>query len=164
MTHSFIIGKSVCDGCGRPQPDMVEAHWASGNKHANRVKPLSFFKEAAMALHEQSVGATDESYTPRHIFRALGCVFDVDAASPGQHVTPWIPAKHFITCHGLSAPWDGCVWLNPPFGPRNGIVPWLERFFAHGNGIALVPDRTSAPWWQRSLRRRLGSSSSPHRK
>jgi hypothetical protein len=39
--------------------------------------------------------------------------------------------------------------MNPPFGPRNGIVPWLEKFFAHGNGIALVPDRTSAPWWQR---------------
>jgi hypothetical protein len=38
--------------------------------------------------------------------------------------------------------------MNPPFGPRNGIVPWLDRFFAHGNGIALVPDRTSAPWWQ----------------
>jgi hypothetical protein len=25
---------------------------------------------------------------------------------------------------------------------------WLEKFFAHRNGVALVPDRTSAPWWQ----------------
>ena len=24
----------------------------------------------------------------------------------------------------------------------------LEKFFAHGDGIALTPDRTSAPWWQ----------------
>ena len=46
-----------------------------------------------MALHEQSVGATDEWYTPRYIFTALGCTFDVDVASPGQDVTPWIPAK-----------------------------------------------------------------------
>lgn len=38
--------------------------------------------------------------------------------------------------------------MNPPFGGRNGLVPWLEKFFEHGNGIALVPDRTSAPWWQ----------------
>ena len=38
--------------------------------------------------------------------------------------------------------------MNPPFGGRNGLVPWLDRFFAHGNGIALTPDRTSAPWWQ----------------
>jgi hypothetical protein len=102
-----------------------------------------------MALHEQSVGATDEWYTPPHVFAALGCSFDLDAASPGQDVTPWIPAARFITCHGLSAPWTAYVWLNPPFGPRNGVVCWLERFFAHGNGIALVPDRTSAPWWQR---------------
>jgi hypothetical protein len=38
--------------------------------------------------------------------------------------------------------------MNPPFGPRYGIVPWLEKFFEHANGIALTPDRTSAPWWQ----------------
>lgn len=25
---------------------------------------------------------------------------------------------------------------------------WLGKFFMHGNGIALAPDRTSAPWWQ----------------
>ena len=102
-----------------------------------------------MALHEQSVGATDEWYTPRYVFDALGCDFDLDVASPGQGVTPWIPAKRFITCHSLSAPWcAGFVWINPPFGPRNGVVPWLEKFFRHGNGVALVPDRTSAPWWQ----------------
>jgi DNA N-6-adenine-methyltransferase (Dam) len=101
-----------------------------------------------MALHEQSVGATDEWFTPPHVFAALGCEFDLDVASPGQELTPWIPAKRFMTCHGLTAPWSGFVWMNPPFGPRNGTVPWLERFFAHGNGIALVPDRTSAPWWQ----------------
>ena len=38
--------------------------------------------------------------------------------------------------------------MNPPFGGRNGLVPWLNKFFRHGNGIALVPDRTSAPWFQ----------------
>ena len=32
-------------------------------------------------------------------------------------------------------------------------MPWLDKFFAHGNGIALVPDRTSAPWWQDAARR-----------
>ena len=54
-----------------------------------------------MALHEQSVGAT---YTPRHIFTPLGCTFDVDVASPGQGVTPWIPAKAFITSNSLQRP------------------------------------------------------------
>jgi hypothetical protein len=106
-----------------------------------------------MSLHEQCLGATDEWYTPSHVFAALGCEFDTDVASPGPRITPWIPAKRFITLEtsgdGLRCPWVGFVWMNPPFGGRNGIVPWLEKFFAHGNGIALTPDRTSAPWWQR---------------
>lgn len=101
-----------------------------------------------MALHEQSVGATDEWYTPPHVFEALGCSFDMDVASPGQHATPWIPAKEFITHNSLTQPWKGFIWMNPPFGGRNGLVPWLAQFFIHGNGIALTPDRTSAPWWQ----------------
>lgn len=101
-----------------------------------------------MALHEQCTGATDEWYTPPHVFKALQCRFDVDVASPGRDVTPWIPAEHFVTACSLGTPWEGRVWMNPPFGGRNGLVPWLEKFFNHGNGIALVPDRTSAPWWQ----------------
>ena len=86
-----------------------------------------------MALHEQSVGATSEWYTPRYIFTALGCNFDVDVASPGQDVTPWIPAKVFITSNSLQRPWVGFVWMNSPFGPRNGTVPWLEKFFSRGD-------------------------------
>lgn len=101
-----------------------------------------------MALHEQSIGATDEWYTPPHVFDALKCQFDVDVASPGREVTPWIPAKHFLTAGSLEADWHGFVWMNPPFGGRNALIPWLDKFFRHGNGIALTPDRTSAPWWQ----------------
>lgn len=101
-----------------------------------------------MALHEQCVGATDEWYTPKHVFDALGCCFDMDVASPGMVVTWWVPATVFLTKNSLEDRWQGFVWMNPPFGGRNGLVPWLEKFFGHGNGIALVPDRTSAPWWQ----------------
>jgi len=100
-----------------------------------------------MALHEQSVGATDEWYTPPRVFEAMGVRFDVDVAHPES--ATHVPAERVLTqadC-GLCAPWSGFVWMNPPFGARNGLVPWLERFFAHGNGVALVPDRTSAPWW-----------------
>lgn len=101
-----------------------------------------------MALHEQCTGATDEWYTPPHVFKALGHSFDIDVASPGRDVTPWIPAHTFIKADSLSVTWKGFVWMNPPFGGRNALVPWLEKFFLHGNGIALTPDRTSAPWWQ----------------
>jgi hypothetical protein len=102
-----------------------------------------------MALHEQSVGATDEWFTPAYVFQALACRFDMDVASPSFCSTPWIPTAAFITSGSLERQWRGFIWMNPPFGARNGLVPWLEKFSVHGNGIALVPDRTSAPWWQR---------------
>lgn len=54
---------------------------------------------------------------------------------------------------GLEKPWHGFVWMNPPFGARNSLSPWLDKFFIHGNGIALTPDRTSAPWFQSYARR-----------
>lgn len=105
-----------------------------------------------MSVHNQSVGATDEWYTPPYVFDALGCEFDVDVASPGVGYTPWIPAKAFLTVashgSGLDVKWRGFAWMNSPFGGRNGLVPWLAKFFDHGDGIALTPDRTSAPWWQ----------------
>ncbi len=101
-----------------------------------------------MALHEQSVGRTDEWYTPPYIFNAMGCGFDMDVASPGADKTPWIVAKEFITENSLCKDWKGFVWMNPPFGGRNGLMPWLDKFVQHGNGVCLVPDRTSAPWWQ----------------
>lgn len=105
-----------------------------------------------MSVWEPCLGASDEWYTPAYIFDALGETFDLDAAAPPQG-GPHVPAKSWHCQHSLQLPWYGFVWLNPPFGGRNGLVPWLDKFFAHGNGIALTPDRTSAPWWQDANRR-----------
>jgi hypothetical protein len=108
-----------------------------------------FLQAYVMALHEQSVGASSDWRTPAYVFEALGCEFDVDVASPGAEFTPWIPAKSFITHDSLRVAWRDFAWMNPPFGGRGELEPWLKKFFEHGDGIALVPDRTSAPWWQR---------------
>lgn len=101
-----------------------------------------------MAAHEQSVGATDEWYTPPYVFEAMGVRFDLDVAHPGQHVVGWVPAPRVLVADSLDQPWSGFVWMNPPFGKRNGLAAWLAKFMAHGDGVALTPDRTSAPWWQ----------------
>ena len=100
-----------------------------------------------MGEHESCIGASDEWYTPPEIFEALGLKFDLDPCSPGPG--HWVPARAVYTQadDGLSQPWHGLVWMNPPFGGRNGQVPWLRRFFAHRNGIALVAARTSAAWF-----------------
>jgi hypothetical protein len=48
----------------------------------------------------------------------------------------------------LSSPWSGFVWMNAPYGQRNGIQQWIARFIEHRDGVALVPDFTSTDWWQ----------------
>lgn len=100
----------------------------------------------------ESNGKSDEWYTPRYIFDALGEWFDLDVAAP-QDGGPHVPCGEFYESDSLNRPWFGFVWMNPPFGGRNGLVPWLDRFFQFGNGIALTPDRTSAPWWQDAARK-----------
>ena len=95
---------------------------------------------------------TQHWYTPPYIFDALECEFDLDPASPGRSVVPWIPARQHYTSGGLERPWRGFVWLNPPYG-RHILMPWLEKFVQHGNGIALVPERTSTGWWQEAASR-----------
>jgi len=102
-----------------------------------------------MSAHE-APGKTDEWYTPAYVFEAMGDTFDLDVAAPesGDHIpaTDWCKAA--LTKHTAPFAWRGFVWMNPPFGKRNGLAPWLDKFFAHGNGVALTPDRTSTDWWQ----------------
>lgn len=99
--------------------------------------------------HWEARGKSDDWFTPKWIFDALSCHFDLDVAAPVEgpkHVPcySWLWRKSLDKCN----PWHGFVWMNPPFGGRNAIEPWLAKFFQHGNGIALTPDRTSAPWFQ----------------
>lgn len=103
--------------------------------------------------HWENKGITDEWYTPRYIFDALGCFFTMDVCAPmgGEYVKT--PTEWFITHDSLEFEWRGFVWMNPPFGGRNGLIPWLNKIADHGNGIALTPDRTSAPWWQDAAKR-----------
>lgn len=101
--------------------------------------------------HWETSGASDEWYTPQAVFDALGCYFTMDVAHPDSRDVCRVPAHEVISRDSLSRDWRGLVWMNPPFGARNGIKPWLDKFIAHGNGIALTPDRTSAPWFQAAL-------------
>lgn len=97
--------------------------------------------------HWEALGKSDDWYTPEYIFAALGCRFDLDVAAPQSG--GYVPCGARLWDDSLNAEWWGFIWMNPPFGGRNGIGPWLAKFIAHGNGIALTPDRTSAPWFQR---------------
>lgn len=106
-----------------------------------------------MAEHENCIGESDDWYTPPAIFDALGLTFDLDPCSPGAG--HWVPAKKVYTIDddGLSQTWRGRVFMNPPFGGRNGHVPWLLKFLDHGDGVAIVRSYTSSGWWHDHLHR-----------
>lgn len=103
-------------------------------------------RKAGMGSHQATVGKSDVWLTPPGVIEALGLEYDLDPCTvPGG--LPWIPAAEVISlpADGLTAPWSGRVWLNPPYGRHTGS--WLRRLAAHGNGIALVFARTETEWW-----------------
>lgn len=83
----------------------------------------------------------DTTLTPLWLVERLG-VFDLDPCAFAGHAT----AKRLIVLpqDGLSAAWDGRVWLNPPYSEPDH---WLERLARHGNGIALVLSSTDTRWF-----------------
>ena len=94
---------------------------------------------------------TDDVYTPPHIFERLGLEFDLDVCAPPGGL-PWVPARRHYSVgdDGLTAPWEGLVWMNPPYSDP---APWVKRWLAHPTGVAIVPFAKS-DWftdlWQRA--------------
>lgn len=98
-------------------------------------------------MSHEAPGKSDDWHTPKYVFDALSCVFDLDAAAPIDRTFVYTPARAFISEDSLSKDWQGFVWLNPPFGNHSNKMLWLKKFFDHGNGVALTPDRTCTKWF-----------------
>jgi hypothetical protein len=97
----------------------------------------------------EEMGKSDDWRTPRYIFEAMDVDFDLDVAGI-RGTFGHVPCHYALLQDSLETEWPAnfFIYMNPPFGGRNGLKPWLNKFFAHGNGVALVPDRTSAPWFK----------------
>lgn len=116
------------------------------------VKQLTMFEAPTPEPEDNS-----EWYTPKEIIEAareaLG-VIDLDPAScaMAQRV---VRAKTFYTRadNGLSLPWHGCVWLNPPYG-RGVIESFVAKLLSclHERyvprAICLTNNCTETQWWQ----------------
>ena len=100
--------------------------------------------------HEDRNSQNVDWYTPPWVFQRLGLDFDLDPCQPPDGID-WIPAKRRYSVHddGLTQPWSGRVWLNPPYGKHTPA--WLERMHNHRNGIALVFARTDCAWFHESV-------------
>jgi len=85
----------------------------------------------------QQTLTSDDYYTPRWLFDLMQITFDLDVCAPPGGPTA-VPTNRYYTQqdNGLTSPWFGRVWMNPPFSKPQ---PWVERFADHTNGIALLP-------------------------
>ena len=93
-------------------------------------------QEALFPMPQQAT-TSDDYYTPKWIFDALGVEFDLDVACPPEGPL-FTPAKSWYTqeTNGLASPWFGRVFMNPPYSAPN---EWVSKFISHQNGIALLP-------------------------
>lgn len=99
---------------------------------------------------------TGDWYTPPEIVEAVRELFgiiDLDPCS-NSHKAPNVPALVHFTREddGLSRPWFGRVYLNPPYG--KGIGPWIEKVREeHEAGrvtaaVVLVKAATDTRWFR----------------
>ena len=85
---------------------------------------------------------SNEWYTPRWLFKASGIFFDLDVCAPIDPECRTCPASRYLTAleDGLTAPWSGLVWMNPPY---TNLSAWAQRWAQHPTGMALVPSTRS---------------------
>lgn len=98
--------------------------------------------------------ATPEWFTPPEIITAvvevLGSI-DLDPCSPSLDGP--VPAFHRFTPteDGLSQPWHGRIYMNPPYG--RGILRWVKKAVEEykagrvQSGILLLPARPDTQWF-----------------
>lgn len=96
--------------------------------------------------HNLPKGTSDEHYTPKALFEALGIKFDLDVCAPHEGTNANTNNWLCKCCRdGLSTDWHGNIWMNPPY---SNPTPWVDKFINHGQGIALLPI-TRGRWWDR---------------
>lgn len=99
-----------------------------------------------MGSHQTPIGKSQAHLTPRWILDPMGPRKTDPCANA---VRPWDCAEinYTVADDGLSLPWLGKVWLNPPFH-RYQITAWLRRMAQHNLGMVLTHVRTDTGWYR----------------
>lgn len=90
-----------------------------------------------------TMSKNDDLRTPAWVTDPLG-YFDLDpCAGPGTEIAEvnWSILRGE---NGLERDWFGRVWCNPPFSQK---LRWAHKMSDHGDGVLLLPERGSAPWF-----------------
>ena len=97
---------------------------------------------------KNAIVSSDEWYTPQSLIDCLG-EFDTDPCAAPADVRPFDIARICYTKDddGLSKPWEGIVWLNPPYSSKL-LRQFCEKMARDGSGIALLFNRVDNLLWQ----------------
>jgi phage N-6-adenine-methyltransferase len=114
-------------------------------------RQADYRKRAKRSVHFSS--ATSEWATPGDLFAKLNkeFLFTLDVAATPDNAK----CERCYTAEqdGLSQPWTGRVWCNPPYGAA--IAQWLEKGWESVQSgtcevcVFLLPARTDTAWWHR---------------
>lgn len=93
-------------------------------------------------IQKNKVISSDEWYTPKEFIEKLG-PFDIDPCAPMNPPYDIAPISYNKEQDGLAHDWnpDDIVWLNPPYSSKL-LYAFVEKLAEHGNGIALLINRT----------------------
>ena len=91
------------------------------------------------------------AFTPKEFFDELSGIFNftLDACALPENAK----CKDYYTPedNGLSKPWRGGVWCNPPYGRE--ISSWVKKAYEESQKeynsfvLMLLPARTDTRWW-----------------
>lgn len=87
--------------------------------------------------------------TPQRLFDDLNREFHftLDVCATAQNAK--CPRYYSPAQNGLSQPWSGVVWCNPPYGRKIG--QWVRKAFAASSEgstvVMLLPARTDTKWF-----------------
>ena len=94
-----------------------------------------------------------EWYTPKYLLDIVRGVFPIDLdPCSNEHKTVGAVTSYTKEDNGLSLPWDGNIFMNPPYGREIG--KWVDKFLYEWdsghvkNAILLVPVKTDTKWWR----------------
>ena len=85
------------------------------------------------------------------LYPLVGGVFDLDPCSPGASSPVRSRIRLTAADDGLSLPWIGSTFVNPPYG--RGLLAWVRKAREEAEAgrarpvIGLVPARPDTRWW-----------------
>ncbi len=93
--------------------------------------------------------------TPKGFFDLVSAEFAFDLDAAASHNNAKCNRYYTEEEDGLSQPWQGTVWCNPPYG--RGIKDWVRKGYDSAQEgavvVMLIPARTDTTYWHEYVMR-----------